>query len=90
MLSQKVDLSRSERDCAPFMVGASGRSPDMGVRQDVPTTPASFYRPFTRSPKSQAALAFAIMRNYIEPANNFQLQLLSLTPQRETPPDDFF
>jgi hypothetical protein len=30
------------------------------------------------------------MRNYIDPANNFQLQLLSLMPQWETPPDGFF
>ena len=29
------------------------------------------------------------MRNYIEPADIFQLQLF-LMPQRETPPDDFF
>jgi len=38
----KVHLSRSERDCAPCRakrgIGASGRSPEMGVLPDAPTS----------------------------------------------------
>jgi len=90
MVSQKVDLSRSGQDCEPFMAGAGGRSPDMASDRTSLQTRPSFNCPFTRSPKSQAAFAFEIMGNYIEPGNNFQLQLLPLMPQRETPPDDFF
>jgi hypothetical protein len=58
MVSQKVDLSRSGRECALFTAGASGSSPDMGVRQDVSTNPAIVLPAFYEITKISGSFCF--------------------------------